>query len=312
MLRKTLILVLFLINISCLSQTQDLEIKIPRGEYRTEILKGAVKTYEYNSYLPIVDDNGNVIKGKKLNTNERSSYAGMGYRGFVNPQGLLSKEYGQWILGYYPNSLINWEYIDNRVVNRLEFGLPDSITPQKAFRNQYDNRGLLSVVEEFENIRDFSKKIDTMVLKSSTKLIYDDKENVKKRIKKVNYYSKSYRSLTRKETKQIEYIYHLEYDGNKLIRDDFYAVDENNRPFEANIGGQIYSRIYYPNGQLKRKEYNIDGYCTISAINGQRAEFEYKDFDEQGNWTSLTAFKIINGKKEPFLIGERKITYYEK
>lgn len=149
-------------------------------------------------------------------------------------------------------------------------------------------------VFEYNEYDDITKQVDSS-------FVYYDCDDIRIRAKVRDYHHVYENGL---KTEDNSYLYEYDSDGNMIKK-----TDKNNPT--------IYYE-YYPSGVRKKEylgpenydEFDKDGYYRKSVValrKGDEYTFEYDEHDEYGNWTQM----IIYEDGTPYLIGKRKITYYD-
>ncbi|MDF0718256.1 hypothetical protein PY092_18990 [Muricauda sp. 334s03] len=325
-MKKLLGLCFLALMCSCSSHN---EVIVPISDYRNQLMFGKVKSYTYYEYESLKNEEGMYVPdtsskmnisaiGIKFSPYMRDISIGIGYKGFINSKGNLTKEY-IYATGESPTFLCSYKYENNNLSELLTYKLPDSIDAKKYWLNKYSN-GVLKSRNHYTKMDGGDDKKDTMILVLSSKLFYDklgllsnEDESENKYIAAI-YYARNYlNNINEYENKKFSYKNDVDEQGYKRIRQ--YLVNNNvegselykTKTFHSN--GNLKSERYYENNWEFIREYNEQGY-SIFEKNRYPTYFLYDNFDIYGNWQDVKIVRIINGDTIPYSFGKRKISYY--
>ncbi|MEC7772884.1 MAG: hypothetical protein VX798_17015 [Bacteroidota bacterium] len=292
----------------CTSNSQIIKVG---GEHDYTILRGPVKKSETNTYEPFLK-NGDIVRGKLLNDLKKISGSG-GVKEF-DKEGNLIRAIQYNVGSKNPEYYNEYEYSNGNLMKTLGYKTPSKDVKLSKQEFRYDSNNRVFVEKNFTPSYCENKE---WLLTGKYVFKYNENDNVITQIDSsfVPYDCDDIRIRAR----VIDY--HHKYDNGVKIEDDtfLYKYDsDGNLIKKTDKNSPTIYYEYYPSGIRKKEylspdnydEFNEDGYYkkrVIALRAGDEYTFEYDEYDEYGNWTQM----IIYEDGTPYLIGERKITYYE-
>lgn len=291
----------------CTSNSQIIKVG---GEHDYSILRGPIKTNEINTYEPILQ-NGDIVKGKLFNSLKKLSGSG-GKQEFDEAGNVIRAmqfKQGDTIAEFYNE----YTYSNGNRIEYNAYKSPLKKIKQDKQKFEYDSRNR-KIVQKYYGP---SFCANEWMLTRKKNFTYNEYDDIVKQI------DSSFTPFDCNDIRMSTKVFnrHPKYENGLKIEDDTYLYEydsEGNLIKKADKNSPTIYYEYYPSGIRKKEylspdnydEFNEDGYYkkrVIALRAGDEYTFEYGEYDKYGNWTRMIVYE--DGK--PYLIRERKITYYE-
>ncbi len=331
MRKLVIICISYLLSLGCSSQDEKSYIKSGG-----EIIYGKPKMLEFIAYNPLINKNGEIIKGNILT---KRVWGGVSYNGsgklLYDKEGRHTHTYDYKLGSKEVGKLIKEEYFKNNTIKTSTL-----YPPYKAidyfFIEQYDANDNLTYESHYSCLSCFPKNKEVLPNREYI-YIYDSLNNLTK--KKIYDYDYGYNydkprkiSDSTINSYQLEYkqdqlyksqLFQKKYDSLGIIQEEYvdkafiYSNNKEGVLIKKQEQESEYYLEYYPNGIMKKHNwdkdkyylYNKEGYLTKVKfyMSENPVTYTYDKEDKYGNWTRV----IVSKKGKPVIYGERTITYYE-